>query len=117
MKALDDAIRTYIKTLPDTCVCCGKSNLGYFHPTDNTFGIQVGHFIDRGVYSLRWDKRNVHPQCSGCNARHRFNTIPYTTYMMKRFGANILEELDQTMKAHKPLKTYQLEELLQLLLT
>lgn len=32
--------------------------------------MQAGHFVRRGNMLLRWDERNVKPQCEGCNC-HR----------------------------------------------
>jgi len=92
IRELDDLIRDHIKTLPDTCCCCGKENLGYFHPKDNPHGIQVGHFISREVITLRWNKKNCNPQCSGCNKRHQYNQLPYLSFMLKKYGKDTLDE-------------------------
>lgn len=117
IRQLDDEIRNYIKTLPDTCCCCGKENLGSFHPKENPYGIQVGHFISREVPSLRWDKRNCNPQCSGCNKIHQTNQLPYLKFMLKTYGQEVLEEFTRIEEEYQhtisKIPNNELEEMLE----
>lgn len=112
VQALDDRVREILKREKDTCVCCGKSGIGWFHPKDNPYGLQVGHYVSRTVYALRWDLRNVHPQCSGCNYQHNNDPVPYTRFMLDKYGKEILDELTFKRKKVDKLSTNDLRELL-----
>jgi hypothetical protein len=112
---LDDKVRKRLKTeYPEICVTCGKQ-IGWFHPTMNSHGLQVGHYIGRDIKQLRWHPKNVAPQCSACNWEHNSNPIPYTLWMLRTYGQQVLDELESirlTARAVvKPLKDYQLEEI------
>lgn len=64
-KALDQAIRDLFKKKygnNPTCFVCGRKD-GWFSPKTCPYGIQVGHYIARGRTILRWDLKNVYPQC------------------------------------------------------
>lgn len=91
---LDDVVRQILrKKYPEICVVCGKKT-GWYHPKENTGGLQVGHFVSRRFYALRWDLRNVHPQCSSCNFLHNNNPIPYTQFMLDYHGSHVIDELE-----------------------
>jgi 5-methylcytosine-specific restriction endonuclease McrA len=66
-----------------TCVTCGKK--GYW----KNDGIQAGHFMSRRHYSTRWDIRNVHPQCVGCNVVQWGQQYKYSVFL----GKSLSEEL------------------------
>ena len=112
---LDDLVRKRLKEeYPKVCVTCGKS-MDWFHPQNNPYGLQVGHYISRDIKQLRWNPKNVHPQCSRCNWEHNKNPIPYTQFMLKTYGQGVLDELNEIRRKAKaevkPLKAWQLEEL------
>jgi len=113
VKQLDHVIRDILKQGEDRCVCCGKSGLGWFHPKDNPYGLQVGHYVSRTVYALRWDLKNVHPQCSGCNYQHNNNPIPYTRFMLDHYGKEILDQLTFKRGQINKVSTPRLRELLE----
>ena len=101
-KDLDKLIRKYFKLKygPKTyCVTCPywgnpKKKIEWYHPLENPRGLQVGHYVSRESTILRWDLRNVHPQCSGCNAKHKFTSqYPYDRFMIDTYGEGIKEEL------------------------
>lgn len=100
---LDQLIRDILKEQPKICVCCKKSF------SDEQ--LQVGHFITRRVYALRWDLRNVARQCYGCNLRHNYDPAPYANYMIKTYGKDVFDELIRTKNTVKKLSTAQLREL------
>lgn len=111
VKRLDDLTREVLKTTyPDECVTCGKKNLGWFHPQSNPYGLQPGHFISRICYALRWDFRNVWPQCSSCNYSHEFNPAPYAKFLIDRFGKEVLDELIDTKNKATKMSLTQLRE-------
>lgn len=58
--------------------------------------MDAGHFIPKGKggqSGVRWDERNVHAQCSGCNAFHQGRTLDYQDYMLKEYGQEVIDEL------------------------
>lgn len=63
----------------------------------------AGHFISKGMggsSGVYFDERNVHPQCYNCNKWMQGNAIEYHAYMLKCYGADIVEELRR--KHHLP---------------
>lgn len=103
VKDLDDIIRKIIRLRDNKCCSCGRQL------EDN---MQVSHYIGRRHYSLRWDLRNCHGSCPGCNLLHNHNTLPYTMFMVRTYKEGILEELERIMMNHTKFSTTQLEELL-----
>lgn len=82
IKQLDDIVREIV-CQDHTCVCCGKYSSV----------IQPGHFITRSIYALRWDLRNVWPQCPGCNLRHNYDPAPYASFLIRTQGAESIDKL------------------------
>jgi hypothetical protein len=56
-----------------------------------------GHFYSAGMYSgLMFDERNCHKQCnSHCNKFLSGNLLEYRKGLIKRFGKDFVDELDQ----------------------
>ena len=73
-----------------TCVTCGKES----HWKD----IQAGHFISRKHYSTRWDERNVHPQCVGCNVFKYGEQYKYSLYLGNKLSKKLLIESRNIIK-------------------
>ena len=73
-----------------TCVTCGKES----HWKD----IQAGHFISRKHYSTRWDKRNVLPQCVGCNVFKYGEQYKYSLYLGNKLSKKLLIESRNIIK-------------------
>jgi len=67
------------------CVTCGKK--------DHYKKLQAGHYIPRNYLSLRFDDRNVHVQCVGCNMFKSGAMDEYARFMVKTYGSEILDEL------------------------
>jgi hypothetical protein len=61
-----------------TCVTCNKT----FHWKE----IQAGHFMSRKHYSIRWDERNVKPQCVACNVYRAGEQYKYSLYLGKELS-------------------------------
>jgi hypothetical protein len=77
------------------CISCGKS--------DHWKNLDSGHYIPKTYgLSIYFEERNVHPQCTGCNRFRRGNLTAYALALRKRYGENILEELDALK--HQPRK-------------
>jgi hypothetical protein len=92
VKKLDAAFSQYIRIkdarMGDaTCVTCGV--------TKPWKELQNGHFYTRGRYPTRWDETNCHVQCMRCNVMLKGNYIPYTKYMIDRYGREYVDELER----------------------
>lgn len=82
----DQLVRDILKTRPRVCCTCGK-------PEAPGFALQVGHWIKRGKLWVRWDMRNVHPQCFACNGRHNHWTVYYDDFMVRTYSHSTLQAL------------------------
>ena len=76
-----------------SCVTCGLSK-----PITE---MQAGHYISRSCNALRFDERNVFPQCYGCNVGRGGNYPKFTIYLLQRFGQDHLTQLDEDSKILK----------------
>lgn len=63
-----------------------------------TRGLQVSHFVKRGVLALRWNLVNCNLQCVGDNARHNTEPEPYRYSMVLFYGAKRVAELERIGK-------------------
>ena len=89
-----------------TCVTCGVQK-----PWKQ---MQAGHYEKRSVNHLRFDERNVHVQCAGCNVFQSGNYPRYAQYMIKTYGEEILDTLSEEAKTIKQFKPNQLSEIISL---
>ena len=71
--------------------------------------LDAGHYIKRGCFRTRWDERNVHAQCIGCNCFRNGNMDEYALHLIKDYGKGIIEELMKLK--HEPVKKYAIHEL------
>lgn len=77
------------KLIPVKCCTCGKFG-SWFYTMD------AGHFISKGKggqSGVRFDERNVHAQCKGCNAFHQGKTLEYRDFMLGKYGQETIDEL------------------------
>ena len=83
------------------CVTCSKT---FFWKE-----IQSGHFISRKHYSIRWDERNVKPQCAACNVFRYGEQYKYSLYLGNKLSKKLLEESRKIVK----FTNVELEEMIQ----
>lgn len=71
------------------CVSCGK-----LKPWKGA-KIHAGHFINKTLKTLfvRWDLRNVNPQCYHCNWNLKGNKWEYSKYLIQKYGPDICDIL------------------------
>jgi hypothetical protein len=70
------------------CISCGKED--FWRKMD------AGHYIPKTAgLSLYFDERNVNCQCTYCNRWMHGNLSRYAIALRKKYGENILEELDK----------------------
>lgn len=99
VKKLDTVFSIYIRrkdAIDDIaeCVTCGKKS--------HWSKLQNGHWASRRHYSTRWDEKNCHVQCSGCNVFRAGEIYLYTKYLCSKFGDNFPEQM--YIKSHKIVK-------------
>lgn len=81
---LDRYTSLIVRRRDGRCVTCGGVQ-----------GLQCSHFYSRRYLSIRFDLRNCNAMCAGCNRRHNRDRQPYERYMLKRYGAGVIAELDK----------------------
>ena len=74
--------------------------------------MQCGHYVSRTHNATRFDEQNTHPQCYGCNVGRGGNYPKYALFLVQRYGAGILEDLDQRSKEIKRFTVSELEEMI-----
>lgn len=71
--------------------------------------MQCGHYIRRGVSLLRFEERNVRPQCSGCNMFNPARAYPiYSQNIIKEKG---LKKLNWLIGESKKIHSFTTQEL------
>lgn len=78
--------------------------------------IDCGHFVRRGVLPLRFDLRNVHPECQYDNRFNIDHLVGYTLHMQALYGNKEVDKLLQVKEdwLNGKIKPYTLVELKQL---
>jgi len=104
----DKLFSTYIrfKNAPKgycKCITCGK-----IEPPED---MDAGHYISRGVKTLRFDERNVHPQCRKCNRFGEGVKDEYALALIKLYGPDILDELNKEKQGFKIYTVLELKEM------
>jgi hypothetical protein len=84
-----------------SCVTCGR--------VYEWKKIQAGHFISRQHYSVRWDERNVKPQCYGCNVMQQGRQYEFSKYL----GQELSEELYLLSKQTRKFSEIELQEMIE----
>lgn len=103
-KALDQIIRDIFKLKyknPQCFVCDRYSD--WFHPKKTPYGIQVGHYISRTRTILRWDLKNLFPQCSSCNRTHNEAPAAFSIAIVNKVGQKRLDYLNNKVLEQKKL--------------
>ena len=106
VKKLDTVFSQYIRRSNAdnngycTCVTCNKT----FHWKE----IQAGHFMSRKHYSIRWDERNVKPQCVACNVYRAGEQYKYSIFL----GSELANVLYLQSKELVKFTNYELEDMI-----
>ena len=105
IKELDRVFSIFIRKRDHhVCFTCGKKL------TEKTS--QCGHYVSRRYNSLRFDSRNCHCQCAGCNVFKHGNMDIYALRLIRKYGSNILEDLNGDKLKSKKFTASELEELI-----
>lgn len=90
----DKVFSEYIRQRDNgVCFTCGKQ--------DEWKKMQCGHYVPRDCLELRYNPKNSNCQCIGCNVFKKGNYTIYSLNLMKKYGDNILYELDEIVKQYK----------------
>lgn len=90
-KKLDALVSEYVRRRGSDdmdrarCVSCGL--IGPWNTLQN------GHYVSRSNLNTRWDLRNCHIQCVGCNVFKKGNYPAYTKYLLEQNGEKWLQTL------------------------
>ena len=80
-----------------SCFTCGTR--GHWKDMD------AGHYIPKSIsLALRFHERNVHVQCTSCNRFRHGNLTQYALALKKRYGEEILEELDEYRRENEGMR-------------
>jgi hypothetical protein len=98
LKIADILFSNYIKRRDSgtsktiSCICCNRGYTLKDKDTSGNYIVQALHFVPRGIYSLRFDERNVHAGCSYCNLMMHLepNGVAYKNY--RNYLVNCLGE-------------------------
>lgn len=109
--ALDQTVRDILHLKYPEGICFVSGNkYGWFHPKTNPRGCQVGHYISRRVFALRWDLKNVFPQGAAENQTHQWNTLPFTNRILEVYGKERIDYLNKKYHGYKKQKMTTLEK-------
>lgn len=86
-----------------TCCSCGRRS----HWTQ----VDCGHFVSRNHNAGRFDIRNTNPQCKKCNRFNEGNKAGYAVFLQKKYGPDIIEELNQLQYIVKRFTPEELQEM------
>lgn len=92
-KVFSDYIRKRdFKKFKGACISCGRV-------TDYT-QFQAGHYAPAGNcgFALLFDEMNVNGECSTCNGFDRGHLIGYKNGLIKRYGSDAVEVLEERYK-------------------
>lgn len=69
--------------------CCTCKRVILFETAD------ACHFVSRQYLTTRYDDRNVHAGCRQCNRFLEGNKDEYALFLLKKYGPEIIEELNK----------------------
>lgn len=97
--------RLYADPHTESCACvtCGSEK----HWKEQ----QAGHFIPQAQgNAVKWDLRNIHPQCFRCNINLGGNGAEYYPFMEMTYGKEVIDELRRLSNTTIKLTTSDHEE-------
>ncbi len=93
----------------NTCVSCGRGGL-------EGHGYQAGHLFPAGKHNvIRFDPKNVHPQCFNCNINLGGNGAAYAVWHIAKYGMDEFNRLSTLSRHMKSWRSYEIQELIEAL--
>jgi hypothetical protein len=86
--------------------CCSCGQVCHWKDMD------AGHFVNRRHNAVRYDERNVHPQCRRCNRYDEGNPAGYALFLISKYRPGVLEDLRRLGKTVKRFTVTELEGIL-----
>ena len=90
-----------------SCVTCGKTK----HYKD---GMHCGHFQSRRHKATRWNEKNCHTQCAGCNTFNQGEQYIHAKYIDNRYGNGTAQELEQLARTSVKWSIHELETMIEM---
>ena len=100
-KQADKVFSLWVRARDRKCFTCGSR--------DN---LQNGHFISRSYNILRFSEINCNAQCVVCNVFKSGNMPEYAERLMKKYGPEIISQLNKEKRQTKQWKVKELEEII-----
>jgi len=70
--------------------------------------LDAGHFIAGRHNAVLFDERNIHIQCKTCNAFLEGNRLEYNRFMLKKYGQEVINDLERRDKEVIQFKVFEL---------
>lgn len=102
-----------------TCITCTKTGTVAWHDGKKlrfTSGWDAGHFIERGILSIRYEEENVNLQCAfHCNKMKSGNHEKYKGALDEKYGSGTYRKLENLAKLPESRRRLPKPELLQII--
>lgn len=72
------------------CRCCTCGLVRHWKHID------AGHYISRGHKYHKFNEKNVHAQCKGCNAFKQGDAVRYREFLIDKYGLKIVEDMESS---------------------
>jgi len=109
-KKLDDIFSDYIR-LRDAnefgqtiCISCTAEHYWNF--------MDCGHFVSRKHLATRYNEKNCNSQCVHCNRERDGNTDGYEVGLIKKYGTEVIEELEREHRKTVKISEYEAQEMI-----
>jgi hypothetical protein len=105
-KLADAAFSQYIRLRDQgRCYTCTKQ--------DEPKYMQCGHFVSRSYNYYRYDEKNCHAQCVGCNVFKHGNMVTYAVRFVSDYGVETLREFEHNRFKERRFTPKELLELIE----
>ena len=92
VKILDREFSLFVRmSAADNSGMVRCSTCGSFHFWKD---ITLGHYISRTHHSVRWDLKNVGPQCVRCNSFHGGEQYKMRAFLVSQYGEKEIQEME-----------------------
>lgn len=126
VKPADSAFSRYVRIRDATfngrqwvgvCITCPRPLIVVDEDNKWIASSQLGHFIGRGIYLLRWDEENTNLQCAHCNAWLDKDEMlqRYRLALDNKYGDGTYKKLKAMSKLPNAYKRPSKQELLQII--
>lgn len=102
-----------------TCPCCHNSYTLDCKTASDKNVVNALHFVDRDVYSLRFDEENVHAGCCYCNLKQHLNSKGreynnFREFLVNKYGEEHIAEMEVAHRKINRLEESQIKVVIEL---